>query len=156
MKIVIGSDHGGYDLKEDIKAYLKELGHEVADYGTHSKEPVDYPDFAFLIAQAVARGLFDRGIMVDGAAVGSCMAANKVPGVRCAVCHDTYTARNSREHNDSNVLALGDRVIGKGVAREIVKVWLGTEFAGGRHLRRVRKIVEIERRFLASKPLEDP
>ncbi len=153
MKIVIGSDHGGYDLKEDIKAYLKELGHEFADYGTHSKESVDYPDFAFLVAQAVARGLFDRGIMVDGAGVGSCMAANKVPGVRCAVCHDTFTARNSREHNNSNVLALGDRVIGKGVAREIVKVWLETEFAGGRHLRRVNKIMEIEKRFLPGQSL---
>jgi ribose 5-phosphate isomerase B len=149
VKIVIGSDHGGYDLKEDIKAYLEELGHEVRDYGTHSKESVDYPDFAFLVAQAVARGLFDCGIMVDGAGVGSCIAANKVPGVRCAVCHDTFTARNSREHNNSNVLALGDRVIGKGVAREIVKVWLETQFAGGRHLRRVNKIIEIEKRFLS-------
>ncbi|HHY32280.1 MAG TPA: ribose 5-phosphate isomerase B [Firmicutes bacterium] len=149
MRIVIGSDHGGFDLKEDIKAYLAELGHECVDYGTHSKEPVDYPDFAFLVAEAVARGLFERGIIVDGAGVGSAMAANKVPGVRCAPCQDIYTARNSREHNDANVLALGDRVIGKGVAREIVKVWLATEFAGGRHLRRVEKIMEIERRFLS-------
>lgn len=152
MKIVIGSDHGGYDLKEDIKAYLEELGHEFTDYGTHSKEAVDYPDFAFLVAQAVARGLFDRGIIIDGAGVGSCIAANKVPGARCAVCHDTFTSRNSREHNNSNVLALGDRVIGKGVAREIVKVWLETEFAGGRHLRRVNKIIEIEKRFLSGQP----
>lgn len=149
MKIVIGSDHGGFELKEDIKAYLGELGYECVDYGTHSKDPVDYPDFAFLVAEAVARGLFDRGIIVDGAGVGSAMAANKVPGVRCAACQDIYTARNSREHNDANVLALGDRVIGKGVAREIVKVWLTTEFAGGRHLRRVNKIMEIERRFLS-------
>lgn len=149
MKIVIGSDHGGFELKEDIKTYLGELGYECVDYGTHSKDPVDYPDFAFLVAEAVARGLFDRGIIVDGAGVGSAMAANKVPGVRCAACQDIYTARNSREHNDANVLALGDRVIGKGVAREIVKVWLTTEFAGGRHLRRVNKIMEIERRFLS-------
>ncbi|MEW6227167.1 MAG: ribose 5-phosphate isomerase B [Bacillota bacterium] len=149
MKIVIGSDHGGFELKEDIKAYLGELGYECVDYGTHSKDPVDYPDFAFLVAEAVARGLFDRGIIVDGAGVGSAMAASKVPGVRCAACQDIYTARNSREHNDANVLALGDRVVGKGVAREIVKVWLTTEFAGGRHLRRVNKIMEIERRFLS-------
>lgn len=147
-KVVIGSDHGGFELKENIKEYLKELGVVCHDYGTYSKEPCDYPDFAFLVASAVSREEFDLGIIIDGAGPGSCMVANKVPGVRAAACNDIYTARNSREHNWANVLVLGSRVVGPGVAREIVKVWLETEPALGRHERRVQKIMDIERKYL--------
>lgn len=152
MRVVIGSDHGGFELKEDLKQFLTEIGVEVTDFGTYSEAAVDYPDFAFLVAEAVGRGLFDRGIMVDGAGIGSCVVANKVPGVRAAMCYDLSTARNSREHNDTNVLTLGGRLIGKGLARDIVKLWLETDFPGGRHARRVDKIKEIERQFLKCLP----
>jgi ribose 5-phosphate isomerase B len=147
MKVVIACDHGGLELKEDLRQFLAEEKFDVTDYGTHSPEAVDYPDFAFLVAEAVARGLFDRGIMIDGAGIGSCMVANKAPGVRAAMAYDLSTARNSREHNDANVLTLGGRLIGKGLARDIVKLWLTTEFPGGRHARRVNKIIEIDSRF---------
>lgn len=148
MRVVIGSDHGGYELKEDLKKFLSELGIEHSDYGTYSEAAVDYPDFAFLVAEAVSRGLFDRGIVVDGAGIGSCMVANKLPGVRAAFCYDLSSARNSREHNDANVLTLGGRLTGKGLAREIAKVWLETDFPGGRHARRVQKIMDIEEKYL--------
>ncbi|MCR4426400.1 MAG: ribose 5-phosphate isomerase B [Firmicutes bacterium] len=151
MKIVIASDHGGYPLKEELKKYIVDLGHEVSDYGTHNTDPVDYPDFAFLVAEAVARGACDRGIMVDGIGAASAIVANKVPGVRAASCSDTFTASMSRAHNDSNVLTLGARVVGGGLAREIVKVWLTTEFEGGRHMRRVSKVIDFERRYLAAR-----
>jgi len=146
--VAIGTDHGGYGLKEMLKGYLGELGYEVVDCGTDSASSVDYPDFAFAVAQLVAQGRAWRGIVVDGAGIGSCMAANKVPGVRAAMCYDQATASNSREHNDANVLTLGAGLIGPNLAKQIVKTWLETEFGGGRHARRVDKIMEIERRFL--------
>ena len=146
--IALGADHGGFKLKESLKAYLGELGHEVVDCGTSSTETVDYPDFALAVAELVSQGKTWRGILVDGAGIGSCMAANKVPGVRAAMCHDQSTATNSREHNDANVLTLGAGLIGETLARQIVKTWLETPFAGGRHARRVEKIMETEGRFL--------
>jgi len=146
--IAIGADHGGYELKEMLKGTLGELGYSVVDCGTDSTNSVDYPDFAFAVAQLVARGGAWRGIVVDGAGIGSCMAANKVPGVRAGLCYDQATAANSREHNDANVLTLGAGLIGPNLARQIVKTWLETPFGGGRHARRVNKIMEIEQRFL--------
>jgi ribose 5-phosphate isomerase B len=135
-------------MKEDLKAYLADLGYEVADCGTHSTDSVDYPDLAYAVAQLVGEGHVWRGIIVDGAGIGSCMAANKVPGVRAAMCYDHATAVNSREHNNANVLTLGGVLVGRSLARQIVKAWLETDFGGGRHARRVDKIVEIEQRFL--------
>jgi len=146
--IAIGADHGGYELKETLKSYLDELGYAVVDCGTDSSRSVDYPDFAFAVAQLVAQGRTWRGIIVDGAGIGSCMAANKVPGVRAAMCYDQATAFNSREHNNANVLTLGAGLIGSNLARQIVRTWLETPFGGGRHARRVNKIMEIEQRFL--------
>lgn len=148
--IAIGTDHGGYELKEMLKSYLREMGYEVVDCGTDSTASVDYPDFAFAVAQLVAQGRAWRGIIVDGAGIGSCMAANKVPGVRAAMCYDQATAFNSREHNNANVLTLGAGLIGPNLAQQIVKTWLETPFGGGRHARRVNKIMEIEGRFLKS------
>ncbi len=146
--IALGTDHGGYAMKEDLKNYLGELGYEVLDCGTHSTASVDYPDFAYAVAKLVSEGRAWRGIVVDGAGIGSCMAANKVPGVRAAMCYDHATAVNSREHNDANVLTLGGMLLGRNLAREVVKTWLATDFGGGRHARRVDKIMGIERRFL--------
>ncbi len=145
MKIAAGADHAGYQMKDELVAYLKAQGHEVLDLGTHSAEPVDYPDLALGVAQAVAQGRAERGLLVCGTGIGTCIVANKVRGVRAALCHDTFSARVTREHNDSNVLCLGARVIGPALALEIVKAWLaGTFEAGGRHERRVRRIAEIE------------
>jgi ribose 5-phosphate isomerase B len=146
--VALGADHGGYAMKEDLKTYLAELGYPVVDCGTHSTSSVDYPDFAYAVAKLISDGGAWRGILVDGAGIGSCMAANKVPGVRAAMCYDHATAVNSREHNDANVLTLGGVLIGGNLARQIVKTWLETDFGGGRHARRVDKIMEIERRFL--------
>ncbi len=143
--IALGSDHGGFRLKEALKVYLKELGYEVRDVGCHDEQAVDYPDLARAVAQAVAGGECSLGIMIDGAGIGSCMAANKVAGIRAALCHDQYTAINSREHNNANVLTLGAQVTGEGVAKQIAKVWLETAFTGGRHARRVAKIDELDR-----------
>lgn len=148
MKLAIGSDHGGFALKEPLVAFLRQMGHEVVDFGTHSGlEPVDYPDFAFLVAAGVAEGRFPMGIVLDGAGIGSAMVCNKLPGVRAALCHDLYAARNAREHNNANVLTLGSRVIGVGLAQEIVKIFLSTEFAV-RHQTRIDKITRIERELL--------
>ncbi len=146
--VAIGSDHGGYELKEILKGYIGELGYGVVDCGTHGTDAVDYPDFAFAVAQLVAQRRVWRGVIVDGAGIGSGMAANKVPGVRAAMCYDQSTALNSRDHNDANVLTLGAGLIGSNLARQIVKIWLETPFGGGRHARRVNKIMEIESRFL--------
>jgi ribose 5-phosphate isomerase B len=145
--VAVGADHGGYELKEQLKGFIGELGFAVLDCGTGSTESVDYPDFAFAVARLVSDGQAAYGIVIDGAGIGSCMAANKVPGVRAALCYDLSTAANSREHNDANVLTLGGRLIGLNLARDIVKTWLQTEFAGGRHARRVDKITAIEQRF---------
>lgn len=146
--VAIGADHGGVSMKAALVPYLQELGYGVTDCGASSTESVDYPDFAYAVAQLVADGKAWRGIMIDGAGIGSCMAANKVPGVRAAMCYDVSTAVNSREHNDANVLTLGGGLIGVALAKQIVETWLSTEFGGGRHARRVNKIMQIERRFL--------
>ena len=145
--IAIGADHGGYTLKESLKIYLGELGYAVIDCGTNSVESVDYPDFAFAVAQLVADDRAWRGIIIDGAGIGSCMTANKVPGVRASMCYDQATAANSREHNNANVLTLGAGLLGANLAQQIVKTWLETSFGGERHARRVDKIMQIEQRF---------
>jgi len=145
--VALGADHGGFALKEALKSYLQELGYAALDCGTQSTEPVDYPDFAHAVALSVSEGRAAWGIMVDGAGIGSCMAANKVPGVRAAMCYDLSTAINSREHNNANVLTLGGGLIGTNLARQIVKTWLSTAFGGGRHARRVDKIMAIEQRY---------
>jgi ribose 5-phosphate isomerase B len=146
--VALGADHGGLALKETLKEFVAGLGYAVVDCGTHSNDAVDYPDLAYAVARLVASGEAWRGIVVDGAGIGSAMAANKVPGVRAALCYDHATAVNSREHNDANVLTLGAGLIGANLAQQIVQTWLATPFGGGRHQRRVDKIVEIERRFL--------
>ncbi|MFQ5349728.1 MAG: ribose 5-phosphate isomerase B [Thermoanaerobaculia bacterium] len=139
-EIAIGADHGGFALKQKLAGYLRERGYCVNDCGTDSGEAVDYPDFARAVAEAVAGGTSRWGIVVDGAGIGSCMAANKVAGVRAALCYDISSARNSREHNHANVLTLGAGLIGESLARQIVDAWLATEWGGGRHARRVEKI----------------
>lgn len=146
--VALGADHGGFSMKETLKTYLQELGYAVKDCGTFSAESVDYPDFAYAVAKLVSEGQAWRGIVIDGAGIGSCMVANKVPGVRASMCYDVSTAVNAREHNDANVLTLGGRLIGENLAKQIVKTWLETEFAGGRHERRVNKIMAVEKRFL--------
>jgi ribose 5-phosphate isomerase B len=146
--IAIGADHGGFAMKEDLKKLLAELGYAVDDVGTHDTQAVDYPDFAQAVAERVAQGRVIRGIVVDGAGIGSCMAANKVPGVRAALCYDLSTARNAREHNDANVLTLGGQLIGPTLARDIVRAFLTTDCTAERHLRRVAKITAIEQRYL--------
>jgi len=144
--IALGADHGGFSLKESIKTFLEKEGYPVEDCGTYSTEAVDYPDFAYAVAIKVSEGKVWRGIVIDGAGIGSCMVANKVPGVRAAMCYDHATALNSREHNDANVLTLGAGLIGPNLATQIVQTWLTTDFAGGRHSRRVEKIMAIEKR----------
>ncbi|MCA9988720.1 MAG: ribose 5-phosphate isomerase B [Anaerolineales bacterium] len=145
--VAIGADHGGFKLKELLKKQLADAHYKVVDCGTHSTDAVDYPDQAYAVARLVADGTAWRGIIIDGAGIGSCMAANKVPGVRAAMCYDQATAVNSREHNNANVLTLGAGLIGDNLAKAIVTTWLTTEFGGGRHGRRVDKIDAIERRY---------
>jgi ribose 5-phosphate isomerase B len=147
-RIAIGADHGGFALKLTLTQYLNERDLEVIDCGTDGPNSVDYPDFALAVANLVAQGQVDRGIMIDGAGIGSCMTANKVPGVRAAMCYDQATAINSREHNNANILTLGAGLIGEHLAKQILDSWLDTGFAGGRHARRVDKITLIEKRFL--------
>jgi ribose 5-phosphate isomerase B len=146
--VAMGADHGGYELKEILKKDVAALGYQVVDVGTHSKEAVDYPDFAHEVARAVSDGSAWRGIMIDGAGIGSCIVANKVPGVRAGMAYDYASAVNSREHNDTNVLTLGAGLIGVNLAKQIVSVWLATAFGGGRHARRVLKIMAIEKLYL--------
>jgi ribose 5-phosphate isomerase B len=146
--VAIGADHGGFELKEALKPELKILGFEIQDVGTNSKDAVDYPDFAHAVAQAVSTGTAWRGIMIDGAGIGSCIVANKVPGVRAGMAYDYSSAINSREHNDTNVLTLGAGLIGVNLAKQIVKTWLTTEFGGGRHTPRVDKIKSMEKKYL--------
>ncbi|MCP4968338.1 MAG: ribose 5-phosphate isomerase B [bacterium] len=145
--IAIGADHGGYPLKERLAFRLREQGHGVLDCGTDSSSSVDYPDFAHAVASAVAAGKAEWGIVVDGAGIGSSMVANKVPGVRAALCYDLSSARNSREHNHANVLTLGAGLIGEVLAWQIVQEWLATPWGGDRHARRVNMINEIEQRY---------
>jgi ribose 5-phosphate isomerase B len=144
--VAIGADHGGFELKEHLAGYLRDWGYTVLDLGTNSTDAVDYPDLAEAVAQAVVRGEAWRGVVIDSAGIGSSIAANKVPGARAALCYDKATARNSREHNDANVISLGARLIPAESARELLAVWLETPFAGGRHQRRVDKIRAIEER----------
>lgn len=147
MRIGIGSDHAGFQLKRVLVSHLREIGQEVRDFGTFDETPIDYPDISEQVARAVASGEVDRGILVCGTGIGSCIAANKVPGIRAALCHDVYSARMSREHNNANILCLGQRVVGTGHALEVVDAWLAAEFSEeSRHQRRVAKIAEIERR----------
>ncbi len=142
--IAIGCDHGGFKMKEMLAGHLRERGHAVTDCGTSSAESVDYPDFAHAVARLVGKGACSSGIIIDGAGIGSCMVANKVPGVRAALCYDLSSARNSREHNHANVLTLGAGLIGDGLARQIVDEWLATEWGPGRHADRVAKIMAVE------------
>ena len=146
LTIAVGADHGGVAMKDAIAARLRELGHDVSDVGTSGSTPVDYPDFAAAVARRVADAKADFGIMVDGAGIGSCMAANKIPGVRAAMCYDVTTAQNAREHNDARVLTLGGGLIGTRLALAIVETFLATPFAGGRHAPRVAKIDDLDRR----------
>ena len=148
IAIAIGADHGGAALKDRIGQVLAESGFAVQDCGTHGSAPVDYPDFAHAVARLVADGTCRWGVIVDGAGIGSCMVANKVPGVRAALCHDLSSARNSREHNHANVLTLGAGFIGEALAIEIVRAWLGTAWGPGRHAARVEKIMDVERRYM--------
>ncbi|SDY41372.1 ribose 5-phosphate isomerase B [Thermoactinomyces sp. DSM 45892] len=145
MRIILASDHGGIRLKEELKGLLADLHMEFEDIGCTSDQSVDYPDYAEPVAKRVANGEFDRGILVCGTGIGMSIAANKVKGIRCAVVSDEYSARMSREHNNANVLALGERVVGGDLAKSIAHTWLTTEFIGDRHLRRVNKIAELER-----------
>lgn len=147
LSVALGCDHGGFRLKEALKEILHELGYEVRDVGVHEETPVDYPDIAQQVAELVAAGTVARGILIDGAGIGSAIAANKVPGIRAALCYDRASARNSREHNDANVLTLGGRLLTPTQAEEVLRTWLATPFAGGRHLGRIRKITELEKRY---------
>ena len=145
--IALGADHGGFKMKEELKGFLNELGHRVHDFGTNSEDAVDYPEFAHAVARGVADGTADVGIIIDGAGVGSAITANKVPGVRAAACYSIAVARNSREHNDANVLTLGSKTITSLEMREIVQAWLATEITEERHRKRVSKIEAIERQY---------
>jgi ribose 5-phosphate isomerase B len=144
MKIVVGSDHRGFEAKQQIKAIVTQLGHECIDVGTNDSNPVDYPDMAYVAAMAVAEKKADRAILVCATGIGMCIAANKVKGIRAALCHDELSAQISRDHNDANVLCLSGDQIGETLLRKMVEVWLKTKFSGGRHLRRVKKIKAIE------------
>jgi ribose 5-phosphate isomerase B len=144
MKVAVGSDHRGFEAKQQIKAIATELGHECVDFGTNDNNPVDYPDLAYLVANAVARKEADRAILICATGIGMCMAANKVHGIRAALCHDELSAQISRDHNDANILCLSADQVGVVLLRKMIEVWLNTDFSGGRHERRVRKIAAIE------------
>jgi ribose 5-phosphate isomerase B len=148
MKIGIGSDHGGYELKEELKKYMLEKGIDVIDYGTNDLTSVDYPDYGKIVAEAVVKKEVERGVVICGTGIGISIAANKVKGIRCALCSDTYSARMSMEHNNANMIALGGRVLGVDLAKEILSAYLNSTFQGGRHLRRIEKISEIEKTML--------
>jgi ribose 5-phosphate isomerase B len=145
MKVAIASDHGGLNIREEIKQLMDEIGIQYDDFGCECETSVDYPDFALPVAQKVANGEYDRGILICGTGIGMSIAANKVNGIRCALVHDVFSAKATRQHNDSNMLAMGERVIGPGLAREIAMVWLETEFEGGRHANRIGKISDYEK-----------
>jgi ribose 5-phosphate isomerase B len=145
MQIGVACDHGGFELKEELKPFLKSLGAEPMDMGTFSEESVDYPDFGVLLAEKVSRGELEKGILICGTGIGMSMVANKFPRVRAALANDLYSSRCSREHNDANILIIGGRIVGKELAKEIVKVWLETPFAGGRHKRRLEKVEALEK-----------
>lgn len=148
--IGLGADHGGYAAKEEVKAFLHQLGYALHDFGVHDENPVDYPDIAHQVARAVSQGICRLGILVDGAGIGSAMAANKVPGIRAALCYDEATARNSREHNYANILTLGGRMLSSEAIQSVVRTWLETPYGPQRHRRRVEKITQIEKRYSRS------
>lgn len=145
MKVAIGSDHGGVNIKAEIKSLMDEMNIQYEDLGCTSADSVDYPDYARPVALKVVNREVDLGILICGTGIGMSIAANKVNGIRCALAHDVFSAKATRQHNDSNVLAMGERVIGPGLAREVAKAWLETEFEGGRHARRIAKITELEK-----------
>jgi ribose 5-phosphate isomerase B len=145
MQVGLACDHGGFELKEELKAFLKSLGAEPIDMGTFNEDSVDYPDFGVLVAEKVSRGELERGILICGTGIGMSIVANKFPRIRAALANDLYSSRCSREHNDANILIIGGRIVGKELAKEIVKVWLETPFAGGRHQRRLEKIEVLEK-----------
>jgi ribose 5-phosphate isomerase B len=145
--VALGADHGGFQMKEILKPILVELGFEDCDCGVEEETPADYPDIALKVAELVAGGTAARGVIVDALGIGSAMAANKVPGIRAAMCYDKNTARSSREHNDSNVLTLGGRLLTPTLGEEVLRIWLATPYGGGRHAARLRKITEIEKRY---------
>jgi len=148
MKVALGSDHGGYKLKESLKQYLQELNIEYTDFGCNNEQSVDYPDIGFKVSFEVKNGRYDRGVLICGTGIGMSIVANKIKGIRASLCHDIFSARNAREHNDANVLTLGARVIGTRLAREIVKVWLNTDFSQGkRHINRLNKIKQEENKI---------
>lgn len=148
MKIGIGSDHGGFALKEELKAFMEEKNIEVVDFGTYNTESVDYPDYGEVVAKAVIDGQVEKGVVICGTGIGISISANKVKGIRCALCGDVYSAKMSREHNNANMIALGGRVVGVDLAKEILSGYLDSNFGGGRHKRRLDKISEIEDRFM--------
>jgi ribose 5-phosphate isomerase B len=148
VKIAIGADHGGFRLKDEIKALAVELGHEVVDLGCNCADSVDYPDYALPVCELVVAGEADKGILICGTGIGMSIAANKIPGIRCALVHDVFSAKATREHNDTNVLAMGERVVGPGLALEIARVWLETAFSDGeRHIKRLGKITALEEKY---------
>ncbi len=152
MRLVIGSDHAGYLLKQELAEFLRGLGHEVLDVGTNSTAAVDYPDYAEAVALAVRDGKAERGVLICGSGVGACVAANKIPGIRAAICHDEYSAHQGVEHDDMNVLVLGSRIIGSELAKDLVRNYLGAKFSGeARHARRLAKVKAIEAHFLEGK-----
>jgi ribose 5-phosphate isomerase B len=150
MRIAVGADHAGYLLKEHLKQTLVRLGHDVEDFGTHSEQTVDYPPICAAVGRAVVSGRFERGVIIGGSGQGEQIAANKVPGIRAALCHDLFTARLSRQHNDANVLTMGGRIVAPALADEILGVWLATTFEGGRHQRRIDQLAELEREAAGS------
>ncbi|GAA0116830.1 ribose 5-phosphate isomerase B [Clostridium senegalense] len=147
MRIALGSDHGGLSLKKEIILHLEKKGYEIKDFGTYTEDSCDYPDFALQVAESVAKKEFDFGILVCGTGIGISIAANKVPGIRAALCSDTFSAHATREHNNANILALGERVVGKGLALDIVDTFFNAEFQGDRHQKRIDKITKIEEKY---------
>lgn len=147
MKIALGADHGGFELKEEIKKHLEEKGFEIKDFGTYSTNSCDYPDYALPVAEAVAKKEFDFGILICGTGIGIGIAANKVPGIRAALCSDTFSAHATRQHNDANILTMGARVVGPGLALDIVDTFLSAKFEGDRHIKRIAKIAAIEEKY---------
>lgn len=147
MKIALGADHGGFELKEEIKKHLLQKGYEVEDFGTHSTDSCDYPDYALPVAEAVASKKYELGILICGTGIGIGIAANKVPGIRAALCSDTFSAHATRQHNDANILTMGARVVGPGLALDIVDTFLSAEFEGDRHVKRISKITAIEQKY---------
>jgi ribose 5-phosphate isomerase B len=145
MQIGLACDHGGFELKEELKTYLESMSFESIDLGTFNEDPVDYPDYGALVAEKISKGELEKGILICGTGIGMCIVANKFPGVRAALVNDLYSSRCSREHTNANILVIGGRIVGKELAKEIVKVWLNTPFAGGRHRRRLEKIEAVEK-----------